>query len=50
MPDKIAAEKGDAVRDGKRLTVLLCCNVSGEKLKPKPRAISGVNVSRLPVT
>ena len=35
----------------------LCCNVSGEKLKPlvigkarKPRAFSGVKVSRLPVT
>ena len=40
-----------------RLTVLLCCNASGEKLKPlvigkawKPHAFSGVNVSRLPVT
>ena len=56
MPDKTLAEKGDAVIGGKmakeRLTVLLCCNASGEKLKPlvigkawKPHAFSGVNVS-----
>jgi len=61
MPDKTLAEKRDAVKGGKmakeRLTVLLCCNTSGEKLKPlvigkarKPSAFSGVNVSRLPVT
>ena len=59
MPDKTLPEKGDVVKRGKmakeRLTVLFCCSASGEKLKPlvigkarKPRAFSGVNVSRLP--
>jgi len=37
MPNKTLAEKGDTVRGGKmakeRLTVLLCCSASGEKLK-----------------
>ena len=56
IPDKILAQKGDAVKGEKlakeMLTVLFCYSVSGEKLKPlvigkarKPQAFNGMNVS-----
>ena len=60
LPDKTLAQKKQAVKGGKcskdRLTVLLCCSCTGEKLKPlvigkadKPRAFKGIQVEQLPV-
>lgn len=60
LPDKTLACKGDSVKGGKhakeRLTVLLACSLSGEKLKPlvighseNPRAFRGLYKDQLPV-
>ena len=60
LPDKTLAQRKQAVKGGKcskdRLTVLLCCSCTGEKLKPlvigkadKPRAFKGIQVENLPV-
>ena len=61
LPDKTLATKSDARKGGKmskeRLTVMLACSASGEKLKPlvigkarQPRCFKKVKVDRLPVT
>ncbi|VDI72849.1 Hypothetical predicted protein [Mytilus galloprovincialis] len=61
LPDKTLAERGKECKGGKmskqRLTVMLCCSVRGEKLKPlvignanKPRCFRNLDVKSLPVT
>ena len=60
LPDKTLALKGDKVKGGKqskeRLTVLLACSSTGEKLQPlvigksqNPRAFKGIDVNQLRV-
>ncbi|XP_071041913.1 tigger transposable element-derived protein 6-like [Parasteatoda tepidariorum] len=61
MPNKTLATIGDKCKDGKiskeRITILLSCSSTGEKLKPlvigkarKPRCFKKVNVKNLPVS
>ncbi|CAC5404538.1 Tigger transposable element-derived protein 6 [Mytilus coruscus] len=61
LPDKTLADRGKDCKGGKkskqRLTVMLCCSVRGEKLKPlvignanKPRCFRNLDVKSLPVT
>ncbi|KAL4107209.1 hypothetical protein QTP88_017592 [Uroleucon formosanum] len=60
LPDKTFSYKGESCSGGKiakkRLTVLLCVSMSGEKLQPlvigksvKPRHFKGIDVSKLAV-
>lgn len=60
IPDKTFATKGSECKGGKlakeRLTVMLCCSMTGEKLKPfvigkalNPRCFKNVKHSSLPV-
>lgn len=61
MPNKTLAMAGDKCKDGKiskeRITILLACSSTGEKLKPlvigkarKPRCFKNVNIKNLPVS
>lgn len=61
LPDKTLSKKGDECKGGKlakeRITVMLCCSASGEKLKPlvigkanHPRCFRNLNPKSLPVT
>ena len=61
LPDRSLTLKGEQCKGGKkakeRITVLLCCSQTGEKLKPlvigkaeKPQCFKGLNVGDLPVT
>lgn len=61
LPDKSLSHKRDACKGGKlakeRLTVMLACSATGEKLKPmiigkahRPRCFKNVNVEKLPCT
>jgi hypothetical protein len=61
LPDKSFTLKGEQCKGGKkakeRITVMLCCSLTGEKLKPlvigkaeKPRCFKGLDISQLPVT
>ncbi|XP_062570271.1 tigger transposable element-derived protein 6-like [Saccostrea cucullata] len=60
MPDKTFAEKGKECKGGKlakeRVTFMMCCSCTGEKLKPlvigkarKPRCFGSLDPSNLPV-
>jgi hypothetical protein len=61
LPDKTLAKRGEECKGGKmsknRITVMLCCSVRGEKLKPlvignsrQPRCFRNLDVESLPVT
>jgi len=60
LPDKTLAPKGEACKGGKlakeRITVMLACSSTGEKLKPlvigkakQPRCFKNINIYNLPV-
>lgn len=60
LPEKTLSLKGETCIGGKvskeRLTILLCCSMSGEKLMPlvigkaaRPRCFKGVDINKLPV-
>jgi hypothetical protein len=60
LPDKTLGVKGEACKGGKlakeRVTVLLTCSSTGEKLKPlvigkakNPRCFKNINIDNLPV-
>lgn len=60
LPNKTLAPKGEACKGGKlakeRITVMLACSSTGEKLKPlvigkakQPRCFKNINIDNLPV-
>ena len=60
LPDKTLAQKGEVCKGGKlakeRITVMLACSSTGEKLKPlvigkskNPRCFKNINIDNLPV-